>query len=345
MRFGRRLRIASLFGVAGFGLLQLLQPTIEVRPTRAPIALPSDVDAILRRSCFDCHSNETKLAWFDHIAPGSWLVARDVERGRAVLNFSELGQRPPPEQRSKLFEAIAMMSNDVMPPRPFRALHRDAAIRASDTDALKSFAATLAAPPLEHTSVSLALDHIVAKSAPPAPNGMTFPTDVASWTPVELSERWDNGTVRLILGNAVTVEAARSERFPWPDGASFAKVAFRPNAEGAGFVQIEVMKKVHDDWSWGRWLGEELAPYGDDASFESECRGCHEPMRKRDFVFSFPQTTFDPAWGRISAVRIEHGRFQITADRKIVWPQRDDPSWFGARISTGAPTVDSLPTE
>lgn len=41
------------------------------------------------RACFDCHSNETRWPWYSHVAPVSWLVQRDVEEGRRVLNFSE----------------------------------------------------------------------------------------------------------------------------------------------------------------------------------------------------------------------------------------------------------------
>ena len=48
------------------------------------------------RACFDCHSNETEWPVYSRIAPVSWLVARDVQEGRAVLNFSEW-QRPQEE--------------------------------------------------------------------------------------------------------------------------------------------------------------------------------------------------------------------------------------------------------
>src|SRR5689334_18000343 len=41
------------------------------------------------RACFDCHSNETKWPWYSHVAPMSWVMQRDVEMGRSVLNFSE----------------------------------------------------------------------------------------------------------------------------------------------------------------------------------------------------------------------------------------------------------------
>jgi hypothetical protein len=46
------------------------------------------VKAILERSCYDCHSNRTRWPWYSHVAPVSWLVARDVHEGREELNFS-----------------------------------------------------------------------------------------------------------------------------------------------------------------------------------------------------------------------------------------------------------------
>lgn len=41
------------------------------------------------RACYDCHSNETVWPWYSNIAPVSWIVERDVDEGRAALNFSE----------------------------------------------------------------------------------------------------------------------------------------------------------------------------------------------------------------------------------------------------------------
>lgn len=46
-------------------------------------------EGLVRAACFDCHSNETVWPWYSQIAPVSWLVTRDVNRGRAGLNFSE----------------------------------------------------------------------------------------------------------------------------------------------------------------------------------------------------------------------------------------------------------------
>jgi len=50
---------------------------------------------LVKRACFDCHSNETEWPWYSWVAPVSWLVQRDVDNGRAILNFSDwqIGKR------------------------------------------------------------------------------------------------------------------------------------------------------------------------------------------------------------------------------------------------------------
>ena len=44
---------------------------------------------LVERTCYDCHSNETKWPWYSNVAPISWLVQNDVNEGREHLNFSE----------------------------------------------------------------------------------------------------------------------------------------------------------------------------------------------------------------------------------------------------------------
>lgn len=41
------------------------------------------------RACYDCHSNQTVRPWYTQVAPVSWFVQRDVNKGRRRLNFSE----------------------------------------------------------------------------------------------------------------------------------------------------------------------------------------------------------------------------------------------------------------
>lgn len=44
---------------------------------------------LVRRTCYDCHSNETRWPLYARIAPVSWWVKDHVDEGRRKLNFSE----------------------------------------------------------------------------------------------------------------------------------------------------------------------------------------------------------------------------------------------------------------
>jgi hypothetical protein len=281
---------------------QLYRPKIDHPPVTAEIQGPPEVKQILRNSCYNCHSNETRLSWFDEPAPAYWMVARDVRMARSRLNFSEIGKLPPAKQRAALFEAVNMIQLGAMPLPSYRRVHPGATITAAQLETLKAYLhpfATAAAnvpaqaPPAQVTDV--------AAHAPAELNGLAFFPDYKSWRAISATDRGDNGTLRLILGNDIAVRAVATKQIqPWPDGAAFAKVAWQavPDAHGvlhAGkFVQVEFMVKGKTKyastagWGFGRWLGPELKPYGADAHFANECVGCHTPVRDNDFVYTMP---------------------------------------------------------
>ena len=84
----------------GFLALQFIRPAIGNPPVTAEVEAPPEVKQILRASCYNCHSNETHLAWFDQIVPAYWLVASDVKRARSHLNFSEIGAQAAAVQKA-----------------------------------------------------------------------------------------------------------------------------------------------------------------------------------------------------------------------------------------------------
>ena len=75
-------------GFLAFLAIQLIRPAIPHPPVTADLSAPPEVKRILKTSCYDCHSNQTRLAWFDEIVPAYWLVASDVKEARRHLNFS-----------------------------------------------------------------------------------------------------------------------------------------------------------------------------------------------------------------------------------------------------------------
>jgi mono/diheme cytochrome c family protein len=76
--------------VAIFGLIQLLPNRVTNPPARHEPQWDSPQTLALAKSaCFDCHSNQTHLYWFEKIAPLSWWIKNHVDEGRAKLNFDD----------------------------------------------------------------------------------------------------------------------------------------------------------------------------------------------------------------------------------------------------------------
>ena len=143
-----------------------------------------------------------------------------------------------------------------------------------------------------------------ADATAPAPNGLKMPEGYAGWAVISSSHRLDNKTVRVILGNDIAVQAARSGRTnPWPDGSVMAKVVWKEKASPdwpeaivpGDLVHVEFMFKDSakfaangTGWGWARWLGQERKPFGKDAGFDADCIQCHTPVRGKDWVFTEP---------------------------------------------------------
>ncbi len=148
--------------------------------------------------------------------------------------------------------------------------------------------------------------NITESTVAPAPNGLTLPANYKDWRVIAVSHRTDNESLRAILGNDIAIKAARSGHTnPWPDGTMLAKLVFKdtvheedwPTATVPGkFIHAEFMVKDAQKymqtggWGFGRWLGDEQKPYGNDAAFVEECFACHTPMQDNDYVFTHPVT-------------------------------------------------------
>jgi hypothetical protein len=107
-----------------FGLLQLVPYRVSNPPVRrGPSWDGPRTLALARAACFDCHSNETKTAWWEDIAPGSWWITNHVREGRAALNFSECTGRGGESD-----DAADAVRDGSMPPSYYTwfGLHSDA---------------------------------------------------------------------------------------------------------------------------------------------------------------------------------------------------------------------------
>lgn len=297
------------------GCLILLQfigrPTIDNPVVTGDITAPAEVKAILKKACYDCHSNETNLRWYDLINPVYWKVAQDVKEGKAGLNFSTFKDMAVPDQKAKLWEAINQIQSGAMPLQSYQIVHPGAKVSAADLSILKNYLSGLVKTASADTSKSNALDKQYGKWAkadnhkqnilPTALNGIEFIPDYKNWKVVTTSDRFDNGTMRVITGNDIAIKAIRENHInPWPDGSILAKIAWDKVADDNGevktgaFKQVEFMikdaKKYASTAGWGfaRFKTPKMLPYGKTKLFATECVNCHRPMRNNDFVFTFP---------------------------------------------------------
>lgn len=136
--------VSIALGVAALGLvtMQVLSPA-RTNPSADPslslgaqIPVPEPVAALLRRACYDCHSNETTWPWYSRVAPASWLVVHDVDEGRGQMNFSRWAEYNEFDRADMLDEACSLASSGKMPLRPYRMMHSEARLSRQDIDAL-----------------------------------------------------------------------------------------------------------------------------------------------------------------------------------------------------------------
>ena len=117
----------------------LIRSTTDPR-VHLQIAGHPEVGAILDRACKDCHSNQTRVPWYGHVAPVSWMVSQHVNQGREVLNFSDWDSRQPTaNEMEELCEAV---SSGSMPLRSYTLIHRKAILSKHDVDTICNVADT-----------------------------------------------------------------------------------------------------------------------------------------------------------------------------------------------------------
>ena len=90
------------------------------------LAPPDAVAAVLKTSCYDCHSYKTKYPWYTSIAPISWWIGHHIEEGRKHLNFSEWGKYTQKQQQHKLEECGEEVEKNKMPLASYLWVHGEA---------------------------------------------------------------------------------------------------------------------------------------------------------------------------------------------------------------------------
>lgn len=290
--------------------IQGFAPRITHPPVTSAFVAPEAVSQILKRACYDCHSNETRLKWFDQLAPISWLINKDIQQARSRFNFSTWDSLSTADQQVKLWEMVNMAEQGKMPLPAYAAVHPAARLSARDISVLKQYVRSLVTAPLTDSSklktVAAERDSYkkrqdAAAAFPTALNGIKYIPDFQQWQVLVTTSRFDNNTTRVVYGNDVAVKAVKENHInPWPEGSTIVKVVWNNLEDGQGdvrpgtFNNVQVMikdsKRFPETQGWGfaRFNGINLTPYGKTVQFGTDCFTCHKIAKDYGYVFDIP---------------------------------------------------------
>lgn len=100
---------------------------------------PKNVQHILAKACYDCHSNETVYPGYSYVAPFSWSIKRHISKGRNYVNFSEWGNYNSDLKKDILKKSAHSVKDFTMPIPAYIAQHPEANINKAERTLLTHY--------------------------------------------------------------------------------------------------------------------------------------------------------------------------------------------------------------
>lgn len=131
--------------VAVFLVIQLIP--VERNISRVPAGqsfemtqkVPANVAAILKVSCYDCHSNNTRYPWYSELQPEAWFMAQHIKEGKEELNFDHFNAYSKRRKKAKITSIISQIEKEEMPLKSYRMMHGNARLSADEKKELLDF--------------------------------------------------------------------------------------------------------------------------------------------------------------------------------------------------------------
>lgn len=98
--------------------------------------VPDDIAGLIKASCYDCHSYETRYPWYSNVAPVSWLLNSHIQEARKHLNFSVWGEYSSKRKMAMKEECREMLEENEMPLKSYLLMHPEARLSDKEKDAL-----------------------------------------------------------------------------------------------------------------------------------------------------------------------------------------------------------------
>ena len=273
---------------------------------------PEEVVSVLKRACYDCHSNESSLGIESKIAPFSWIVASDIETARSRFNFSTFDTLSSAEQQGFIWEMLNMVLDGKMPLKAYALVHPKAKLSTDEVNILRTYAASIS-PAVYRDSVAINMARtqleavrgnksVKLKDIPVAATGVAYQQDFRSWQVISTTNRFDNNkSMRVVYANDIAAKAVRENQIdPWPEGSILVKavwdvIEYEDGSLTPGaFNNVQIMEKDSkrfkdsEGWGFAKFLGLDRVPFGETAAFNATCFNCHKAAEENGYVFNIP---------------------------------------------------------
>lgn len=126
-------------------IIQFFQPARNKNGQAMPndiskiVVVPADVQGILKKACYDCHSNNTAYPWYTSIQPINSFMNNHIQSGKEKLNFNEFGTYTSRRQLSKLRAIENSLKDGTMPLSSYTLIHRNAVLSTMEKSLLVSW--------------------------------------------------------------------------------------------------------------------------------------------------------------------------------------------------------------
>lgn len=107
--------------------------------------IPADVNSILEKACYDCHSNNTVYPWYFNIQPVGLWIDDHIKDGKRELNFSEYTNKRLRYQYHKMEEVTEQVKEGEMPIASYTWTHKDARLTQEEKTKLMDWAKSIMA--------------------------------------------------------------------------------------------------------------------------------------------------------------------------------------------------------
>ncbi len=109
----------------------------------AVASVPNKVGLILKKSCYDCHSNNTNYPWHSYVQPfGLWLN-KHINDGKKEMNFDEFATYKLRRQYRKMEEIIDEVKSNEMPLKSYLLIHNEAKLTLDERVTITNWASNV----------------------------------------------------------------------------------------------------------------------------------------------------------------------------------------------------------